>query len=306
MILPVVLISLALLYLPLAARPVGRRIDAERWYRGASMSLITGGVGLYVSIVSLALVEIFRFLGAEDLARVCDELLGHLPHAGSVVGWMAAAGAAWMTAAAWSTVRSDARVLDSLYVESGIGRHVPLGEFDLIVLPTDEHVAYSRAGVPRQIVISEGTIGALTDPEVDVLVRHERAHLERGHGAVLRGISVVRSVYRWLPGMPAAVAIARLAIERDADEAAAGPKPERRMAMAAALESLSLPATPDVLLAFAGSEALDERIASMRGEVLPLSPIHGSLLGAALAVLPFGPAPILALPVLFVVGACSA
>jgi hypothetical protein len=304
-ILVVVATSLVLLYLPLAMGRLGRRMEARRWYRAVVVSLFTGAVGLYVSAVSVALPEVLRVLGAERLARICDELLGHLPHGASFIGWAAFVVAVSMSVAAWWTLRVLAHALDGLHVEPGIGRHLPLGSFEMVVLPTEEQIAYSRQGRPGQIVISEGTIDALTGPELDVLIQHERAHLERGHEPVLRGLIVLRRIYGWMPGIRTSEEIARLAIERDADEAAAGTVISKRAALADALLSLSVRSFPKMLPAFAGSDALDERIAWMRGEMSPLGARQQRVLGALLAVIPLGSVPILALPMLFLVGACS-
>lgn len=305
MIVPVVLTSLVLLYLPVVMRPLGRRMEARRWYRAVVVSLFTGAVGLYVSVVSVALPEVFSVLGAERLARICDELLGHLPHGGSFVGWMAFAVALAMSAVAMGTLRSIAHALDRLRVEPGIGRHLSLGNFELVVLPKDEQLAYSRQGRPGQIVRSEGTIDALTDPELNVLIQHEKAHLERGHEPVLRGLITLRSIYGWMPGVRTSVDVARLAIERDADELAVGTVESKRAALAEALLSLSVRSLPEWLPAFAGCDALDERIAWMRGELSPLGSRQQKLLGVLLGMVPLGSIPILAVPMLFLVGACS-
>jgi hypothetical protein len=306
MIIAVVLTSLVLLYLPVAIRPLGRRMEARRWYRAVAVSLFTGAVGLFVSVLSLALPEVFSLLGAERLARICDELLGHLPHGGSLVGWIALAVALAMPVATFWTLRSISHALDGLRIEPGIGRHIPRGDFELVVLPTDEQLAYSRQGRPGQIVISDGTIDALTDQELDVLIQHEKAHLERGHEPVLRGLIALRRVYGWwMPGVRTSVDVARLAMERDADELAAGPAASRRTALAQALLSLSVRSLPEGLPAFAGCDALDERIASMRGELSPLGSNQQKVLGVLLGVIPLGSIPVLAVPLLFLLGACS-
>lgn len=305
MILAVVVTSLLLLYLPIAMRPLGRRMDVRRWYRAVVLSLFTGAVGLYVSVVSLALPEVFGLLGAERLARICDELLGHLPHGGSLIGWTAFTVAVAMSIVTFWTLRSISRSLDGLRVEPGFGRHVPTGDFELVVLPTDEHLAYCRQGRPGQIVISEGTVDALTDQELDVLIQHEKAHLERGHEAVLRGLIVLRRTYGWMPGVRASVDVARLAVERDADELAAGSAASRRAALAQALLSLSVRSLPEGLLAFVGCDAIDERIASMRGELSPLGSRQQKVLGMLLGMITLGSAQVIAVPMLFLLGACS-
>ncbi len=86
MIIAVMLTSLALLYLPVVIRALGRRMEARRWYRAVVVSLFTGAVGLYVSVVSLALPEVFRFLGADRLRASATSSSVIYPTA---AGWLA-------------------------------------------------------------------------------------------------------------------------------------------------------------------------------------------------------------------------
>lgn len=165
-----IVFSLMLLYLPISTRPLGRGMDAGSWYRAVVVSLFTGAIGSYVSVVSLALPGFLSALGAERLARVCDELLGHLPHGGSFVGWIASVATLLMTAVAVRARHRTSRALENLRVEPGVGRHLALQGFELVVLPTHEQLAYSRQEEPGQIVVSAGTIDVLSDVELDVLI----------------------------------------------------------------------------------------------------------------------------------------
>lgn len=305
MILAVAALSLLLLYLPAMARPFGWRMEPQRWCRLVMVSLTIGAGMLFVSLISMALPGIFRALGAITLAELCDQLLVHLPHGDAVVGWVALGVAAAMASLGIRSLRRMSRALDVLYVEPLIGRHSDLGDAELVVLATDTQVAYSRAGSTAQVVISEGTISALTPSQLDVVIAHERAHLDRNHESQLRLLSVLQRTFMWLPRISTSIAVARLAIERECDEAATGAAPAKRVALADALASLGVGVFPNAVAAFSRAEGVGERIACMRGRVPPLGPSQEKVLRAVFLLTSVAALPALTVPALFVLGFCT-
>lgn len=305
MIGPIVAASLLLLLGPAAIRPWGSRMDPLRWARLVRLSLFTGATGIFVSLFSLGLPEVLRAFGVERLARLCDRLLGHVPHVGPLPGWVALAGAAWMAVVALRSTTSTARVVRDLRVERHLGRHHDLDGYDLAVLPTETHLAYSLAGRPGQVVVSRGTVAALSELELDTVVLHEKAHLDCDHGRVLRRLAVVRRIYAWIPGVSAAIAAARAAIEREADERATAGDRGRRDALARALTLLAAGGVPEAVPGFSGCDAVEERVASMNGDLPPLRPVQERIVAGALRLLSLGSLPVLVMPGLFLVGVCA-
>lgn len=87
----------------------------------------------------------------------------------------------------------------------------------LAVLDSDEPIAYAAPGDPGCVVISRGLLDALEPRERQVVVAHERAHLQhRHHRYLLAGELSVAIV----PLLRPLVAQLRLATERSADETA--------------------------------------------------------------------------------------
>lgn len=122
-----------------------------------------------------------------------------------------------------------------------------------------------------------------------MLLRHERTHLAERHERTLVALASLQHGLRWLPGLGASVAAARLSLERVADEEAAGSATDRRLALASALLATAVPA-PDGVAAFNAAEGLEERIGAMRGGLAPAPAAAARLLRGGSTALRSGPA----------------
>ncbi|HEV2931051.1 MAG TPA: M56 family metallopeptidase, partial [Propionibacteriaceae bacterium] len=169
-------------------------------------------------------------------------------------------------------------------VEQEIGWHSTLGGHRLVVLPSEELVAFSTAGRPGQVVMSRGLITALSDDELAAVVRHEVAHVRHRHQRYLLLARVVERSLGLLPMVRRAVTALRCAVERWADEAAAGPRSSDRASVHAALLRVAeLAAMPDIA-AFTAPETVAERLEALRS-----APTRGLAVGQRLLVyLPAG------------------
>jgi Zn-dependent protease with chaperone function len=182
------------------------------------------------------------------------------------------------------TVRSRARVRRLVDL---LARRTPDG---VAVLDHPAAVAYCVPGVRPRIVVSEGTIDLLDEPEFHAVIAHERGHASEGHGLVLLPLVSVRKVLAFVPyARLAAPSVAGL-LEMAADDYAA--QREDSGALISALVSMSTAgARPTCAL------GLTDGSISRRVERLG-RPRLGSArlaLGAALAV-----AGLLALPLVLV------
>lgn len=258
-----------LLYFPLLAFGLGRRASAREWARLTRGAILAGATALHIAVFFLAAPTLFRVAGAGDIARLCDQLLGHVPHSSPSAGWGAASLLTVSLLGSVSAHRRTVRQLRSLTVDRIVGIHVPHDGYDLVLLPTQEVVAYSRDSKPGQVVISEGLMRTLAPDELKMLVDHEKTHLTEGHERWLRQYTVIRHSLWWLPGLSHSFRVARLALERVADEAAAGSVGANRMALAKALVATAA-TVPEAALAFNGISGLGERVAAMSGEIPPL------------------------------------
>lgn len=88
------------------------------------------------------------------------------------------------------------------------------------VLDVTEPLAYCLPGVRRRVVVSRGTLSALTDPELAAILRHERAHLRARHDLVLEGFTAVHTAFPRFVRSGSALSAVRLLVELLADDAA--------------------------------------------------------------------------------------
>ncbi|RDI46287.1 M56 family metallopeptidase [Nocardia mexicana] len=134
---------------------------------------------------------------------------------------------------------------------------------DLVVLDTAERAAYCVAGSPNVVVVTSGALAALQDDELDAVLAHEHAHLERRHPlllAVMRGLATTFPRLRLCT--VGAREVARL-LEMCADDAAV--RRHGRAPLLSGLLTLS-GAAPAGALAASGADVLAraERLAAPR------------------------------------------
>lgn len=127
---------------------------------------------------------------------------------------------------------------------------------ELVVLPSDDPIAYALPGRPGHIVVSVGMLRALDEAERRVLLAHERAHLHHRHHRYLRVAELVAVAVPLLRPIRDRV---RFATERWADEVAAGAVGDRtltaRAIARAALATNSATGTPVLAMAALGVPA---------------------------------------------------
>lgn len=118
------------------------------------------------------------------------------------------------------------------------------------VLDVAEPLAYCLPGMRSRVVLSRGTLAALSEAELAAILRHERAHLRARHDLVLEGFTAVHTAFPRLVRSASALNAVRLLIELLADDAAvrtAGPRP-----LARALVTCACGPTPAGALAAGG------------------------------------------------------
>jgi len=122
--------------------------------------------------------------------------------------------------------------------EAWVGRHHAFGDHEVVVLPTSALVAYSVDGSPPQVVVSQGWEARGADMAAFV-VDHERAHLRRGHRRFLLVAATADAAFGFVPMVRRSTLALMMAVERAADETAAGPDRHRRHRLAAAMRDLA-------------------------------------------------------------------
>jgi Zn-dependent protease with chaperone function len=180
--------------------------------------------------------------------------------------------------------RAHHRMLVDLLALSRDGVSPAARAAHLRILNVSEPLAYCLPGVRSRVVVSKGTLNALSDNEITAILRHERAHLRARHDLVLEMFTAVHAAFpRWVRSARALDAV-RLLVEMLADDAAvraAGPAP-----LARALVACAAGPTPSGALAAGGpSTVVRVRRLGGRGNSVVLAAV-AYLAAAAVIVVP--------------------
>ena len=106
-----------------------------------------------------------------------------------------------------------------LAIEPGLGLHVPRTGYDLVILPTDQALAYAVSNPHPQVVISSGLVEELPVSELVSVIEHEAAHIRLGHRRHLVLAAMMEPIAVAVPPARRLVDVSRMALERAADSA---------------------------------------------------------------------------------------
>jgi len=191
---------------------------------------------------------------------MCERALRTLLPGATWAGWLAAAGALSIGAFSSLGALRARRGAAGARIEPWLGEHRRFDGYDLVTLPTDKAIALSLTGSPSQIVVSRGLVDSLTAPQLELVVRHEAAHLDLKHQRTLRRAAALDHGFAFFPPARRSTAVLRTALERWADEVAAGDQPaERTVLRSALLDVVSLAVGAEVA-AFAAADTVSERL----------------------------------------------
>jgi beta-lactamase regulating signal transducer with metallopeptidase domain len=110
------------------------------------------------------------------------------------------------------------------------------------------------------MVISQGVVDALDGPELDLVCAHEAAHLRLRHRHFLVFALMVQRIFWFWPPTQISTSTLRLALERWADEVAAGDSQELRKRLQVALLAVAGMANEPAMAAFSAADGLMDRI----------------------------------------------
>lgn len=264
---PVLLLAgLCLLALPGAARRLGRRLAPAEWARLCVVALAAGAAVLELAVLLYASPTVLRAIGIPDLADVCERALGVLLPGGALLGWPAAVVAAALPLLIGAGAVRARRSQRAVHVEAWLGEHERFGGHALVVLPTDCVLAFCANGSTPQIVVSRGLVAALTPDELDAVLRHEAAHLEHRHQRFLLLASALEHGLAVLPFIRPSTAALRTALERWADEAAAGTSYASRAVLRRALLGVTTAMVSPAVAAFSAADTVAERLAALNDD----------------------------------------
>ena len=257
--------GIVLLALPALTRRFGRHLRPDEWARMCTVALVGGALTLEMATVLYGAPTVFRALGVTALATACERLLGPLVPGGAPAGWAAAAAAITMPALYLSGAVKARRSQRAVHAEDWLGEHRAFGSHELVVLPTQQLLAVAVHAGSSQIVVSQGMVDQLSADEFETVMRHEAAHLDHGHHRFLVVATAIEHGLAFLPPVRRSTAVLRGALERWADEAAAGETAERRAVSRAALYGVvRAMVVPPALAAFSAADTVVERLDALQ------------------------------------------
>jgi hypothetical protein len=276
-----------LLALPGFAQPLARRLPPEHWARASAGALLVGAAMVQLSAMLVAAPTVLGALGVHSLAAACERLLGPVTPGGDVMGWAAAALSVALPAVVGRRVAAAVRHRRTLEVEFSIGDHRPWAGHDLVVLPTEEPLAFSVDGHSPQIVVSRGLVAALSPAQLEAVLRHEAAHLRHRHQRFLLVASALDCRFPYLAHpLRRSTASLRGALERWADEAAAGADPQARRNVRDALLAVVTAAVNAAVPAFSTADTVVERLRALDAPPVRVAPARRAALSSPALALP--------------------
>jgi len=234
-----------LLLVPAFARPSGRRLPPAEWAKTCAGLLAAGAVAVEVSLVIQAAPTLLRAAGLGGVAAFCEHALGGFAP-GAPAGVGSAVVAVVLALLAGRSLLGARRTRRALRIEPEVGWHGQVRGHELVVLPSQTPVAFSIGGRSGQVVISRGLIDILSDQELAAVLRHEVAHVRHRHERYLLLARAIEQSIGGLPFVRRATAAVCCAVERWADEEAAGGTADRASVHAALLRVAELAVAPDV------------------------------------------------------------
>lgn len=284
--------ALTLLALPAATARIGRRLRPSEWARFCAVALAAGALLLEIGLLAWAAPTLLRAVGVPSLASACDRLLSLLTVGGEGLGWAAAVSATILPLVAAVTAGRLRAGRRSVARELWLGEGRTIAGQLVVVLPIDRPLAISFADPEPTIVVSTGLLEALEPHEVEAVVRHEVAHLVHRHQPLLCLVALITAAFGWLPPVRSSAGALHLALERWADEVAAGTCPVARLVVRDALLHLAIvEEAPLGMAAFSPAGTVSSRMAALEAPPSPPSLMKHALLylpgtGASLVAIP--------------------
>jgi Zn-dependent protease with chaperone function len=223
------------------AGPLARRLPpvAATWLLAGSAVALAAASSAVLGLLALTALVRIPLVGAagEMSVQVISRNDPASVPVAAVAGLLLAAAAAGACRALW-------RRTAALLAAGRQARRLP-GAGQVVVIDDEAADAYTLPGWPCRIVVTAGMMRALSHPERQVLLAHERAHASAFHYLFTTAARLAAAANPLLRPVAAAVGYT---VERWADERAAAAAGDRQLAARAiaraALASAAAPARP--------------------------------------------------------------
>ncbi len=271
-----VLAGLGFLALPGALALLGKELAPRTWSLACLVAMLAGPVLLVAALVPVSSAATLAAAGVLALSRSCAAMLGNVVPGGEAVATAGLLGAGLALSGGLRALRRSMRARHRAHVEAGLGARLTTeGPFEVVVLDDARPAAFSvpgRRSEGGQIVLTAGLIDLLPTGGLELVRAHEAAHLRHRHAAYLAATHAVEQAIGFFAPARRSAAALRLALERWADEDAAGADRNRRARLSATLVAAAMGAShpllagPSWLVGFSSLGGLGERLAGLKVE----------------------------------------
>jgi hypothetical protein len=206
-------------------------------------------------------------VGLPRVARACNLMFGHLLPGGPPVALAVLGVTASSLALGVVALRRSRQTAKRSWVQPGLGARLTCGgPFETVVLDDSRPRALSVPGTMGrrgQVLLTTGLVRSLRSDELEVVCAHEEAHLRLSHHRYLALAAAIEGAMWWWRPAKASARALRLALERWADEVAAGRAEGARACLASALLTVAAEGERPLLAAFSVLDGLVERVSAM-------------------------------------------
>jgi Zn-dependent protease with chaperone function len=234
-----VLVGIALLAFPGVRASRSRGCPPHEWTRVSAWAVMIGAACVFGGLMMTALPPVLHTLHLEGLIAVCDPAVHSLMLGGPLVGWTAVALTLVIASIAAAAIRTSHRAVRRARIEPWLGRHLRGPDYELVVLPTSELLAFGVPGRAPQIVISEGMVNELEPTRLDAVIGHELAHHRLRHSRYMVATAVIERTLGVLPVVRRSTEAIRASLEVWADDFAVASQSVTREALHEALVAVT-------------------------------------------------------------------
>ena len=263
MLLVLVTLALALGALPAVGAGWGTRLHPADWSRAVAASLTGALIATELAVVSIAMPVVLRAAGAHGLAGRCAGMAGRLVITSPWIGWPALVAALmlpWRIVGGFRRARHAQRALHEVAL---IGSSSMLFDHKVVIVESTSPFAFAVAAHGGAILVSTALIEQLADGELAAVLRHEQAHVRHRHHVLLRVAAAVEAGLGFLPWIRNGADQLRCAIERWADEDAAGVDAAVRRSTRLALAAVAIGGLSIDVAAFGGLTTVVARLEAL-------------------------------------------
>lgn len=225
LVLVLLVATVALIGAPAITHRVRRRMRPADSARVEASSLITGLVLAEAALAVCAAPILVVLVDAAPFHRLGAAHLFPGGRAAGLVSLIAAvAFPTYVVYALKRTVNERKHIAAAARVGS---QTLWSGDADVVMYHSHRAVAFAVPGHCPVVVVSDRLCEELTAQELDLVMRHELAHV-RHHSRLLLLIGILDPLTRFVPFLSRSVDVLRLSVERWADETAAETPSDRR------------------------------------------------------------------------------